>query len=269
MASALILENVTISYPIRRTQAVKGNDPGAVLRLAYGGGARATNADVLRNIWLSLRDGDRIAIIGRNGSGKSTLLRTMAGIYAPTTGRIWRRGVVAPIFSASAGFLGQATGYENIYLRGMLLGLTKEEVTERLGEITGFADIGDWLYQPVSTYSSGMALRLAFAITTSIRPNILLLDEWIGAGDALFIQRAQERLENLVQRANILAVASHADALIRRFCTRAIVLERGAVVFDGDVNHALDFYKELVALAAQANKDNRPDTPFGEVETAA
>lgn len=268
MPSALVMENVTISYPIRKTVVQKGEDPGAMLRVAYGGGARTSTADVLRNIWLSLTDGDRIAIIGRNGSGKSTLLRTMAGIYAPTTGRMWRRGVVAPIFSASAGFVQQATGYENIFLRGMLLGLTKKEVAERVKEITAFADIGDWLYQPVSTYSSGMALRLAFAITTSIRPNILLVDEWIGAGDALFLKRARERLTTLVESANILAVASHQDALIQQFCTRAIVIDRGHIVYDGPVTDALEYYGELVALAAESGRDTRPDSPFGEMDAA-
>ncbi len=109
-----------------------------------------------------------------------------------------------------------------------------------------------------------MALRLAFAITTSIRPNILLVDEWIGAGDALFIQRAQERLEDLVRSANILCVASHADALVRKFCTRAIVLDRGAIIFDGSVKEGLGYYAELVALAAGSDRDRRPDTPFGE-----
>lgn len=231
MTSSLVLENVTVTYPI---QKVRGGDDAPAF------------VDVLRNVWLDLRDGDRVAIVGRNGAGKSTLLRTMAGIYAPTTGRIWRQGVVAPIFSASVGFVPQASGYENIFLRGMLLGLSKQQLTEKLDDILGFADIGEWIHQPVQTYSSGMALRLAFAITTSIEPNILLVDEWIGAGDALFLQRARARLKVLVENANILAVTSHTDALVRQFCNRAIILDKGAIIFRGGVDDAFLFYRKMV-----------------------
>jgi ABC-2 type transport system ATP-binding protein/lipopolysaccharide transport system ATP-binding protein len=263
MESALILENVTVSYPVRRAAGGKG--ASRALQSAYFSAPRHDSVDVLKNIWLTLKDGDRIGIIGRNGSGKSTLLRTMAGIYAPTTGRMWTRGRVAPIFSSSAGFAPQATGYENIFLRGMLIGISRADIEARIDQICAFADIGDWMHQPISTYSSGMTLRIAFAITTCMRPNILLVDEWIGAGDALFMKRAGERLEELIASANILAVATHANAILKRFCSRGIVMDRGVIMFEGGVDDALAYYSELVALSEESGRDARPDSPSGEV----
>jgi ABC-type polysaccharide/polyol phosphate transport system ATPase subunit len=262
MNAALILENATISYPIRK---VPRRGAARALRAAYFSPPRGGSVDVLKNIWLSLKDGDRLAIIGRNGSGKSTMLRTMAGIYAPTTGRIWTRGIIAPMFSASAGFVPYATGFENIFLRGMLLGMSKAQIEARIDDICAFADIGDWMFQPVSTYSSGMSLRVAFAITTCMRPNILLMDEWIGAGDALFMERAGERLGSLVTSANILVLASHQNRILSEFCNRAIVLERGLIVFEGGVDDAIAYYSELVALSRESARDARPDSALGDI----
>lgn len=266
MASSLVLENVTVSYPIQKVGAAPRS---GIARALAPGKLGGTSVDVLRNVWIDLRDGDRLAIIGRNGAGKSTLLRTMAGIYAPTTGRIWREGVVAPIFSASVGFIPQSSGYENIFLRGMLLGLSRQQITERVDDILAFADIGDWIHQPVQTYSSGMALRLAFAITTSIDPNILLLDEWIGAGDALFTQRARARLKVLVENANILAVTSHRDALVRQFCNRAIILDKGGIIFHGEVDDAFLFYRKLVEQQREADKDVQKARERAEADASA
>jgi ABC-type polysaccharide/polyol phosphate transport system ATPase subunit len=262
MDAALLLENVSVTYPIRALP--RAGARGSLLRLAYGGAAKSGTAPVLRNIWLTLGPGDRLGVIGRNGSGKSTLLRTMAGIQAPRSGRVWSRGVVAPILSASVGFMPQATGQENIFLRGMLLGMSKAEIRGKVDSILSFADLGDWIYQPISTYSSGMTLRLAFAICTSMEPDVLIVDEWIGAGDSLFMQRARERLQDLVRRSSILVLASHSDAILRSFCNRSIVIESGAIVFDGPTPDALAYYGELIEISNQARDDARPQSPFGE-----
>lgn len=230
--ASLILENVSLRYPNNANQ--RPSEP--------------TSPSVDR-ISLNLGDGDRLAIIGRNGSGKTTLLRLLSGIYHPTSGRIWSSGRKAAILSATSGFEPDATGYENIFLRGMLLGMTRAEVKRALPDITRFADLGDALKQPLSNYSSGMALRLAFAICTSMRPQILIFDEWIGVGDAVFMERAQHRLDRMLDAASMLILASHSEAIISQFCTRAIVIEGGRIGFDGPVDAALAYYRELISVA--------------------
>ena len=236
-AACLILENVSLDYPVK----------GAGRRTA-----ERTRKRALDRLNLSLAEGDRVAIIGRNGSGKTTLLRLLSGIYSPTSGRIWTSGRRAAILSAASGFEQNASGYENIFLRGMLLGMSKAEVKRALADITRFADLGTALHQPLSTYSSGMALRLAFAICTSMRPQILIFDEWIGVGDAVFMERAQHRLDRMLDSASMLILASHSEAIISKFCTRAIVIEGGRVGFDGPVRDALSYYRELIAIAQLA-----------------
>jgi ABC-type polysaccharide/polyol phosphate transport system ATPase subunit len=257
--AGITLENVSVAFPIRGAPR-PGRVGGLLRRLrgAYGGQRPNKSATVLSNIWLSLKRGDSLAILGHNGAGKSTLLRTLAGVYPPSTGRMWTQGVVAPIFSPQVGFVPNASGFENIFLRGMLLGMSREEVASKANEIRAFADIGDWIYEPVATYSSGMALRLAFAVCTSMRPDILLIDEWIGAGDALFMQKAGERLANLVSSVEILVLASHRDSILRQFCNQGIVLDRGAIVFQGSVSDAIAFHGELVRLYAESGRDARP-----------
>lgn len=229
MQTSLILENTSLVYPQRANKSP----------------ARPS----VDRVSLNFADGDRVAIIGRNGSGKTTLLRLLSGIYHPTSGRIWSVGRRAAILSASSGFEQGATGYENIFLRGMLLGMTKAEVKRAVPDISRFADLGDALHQPLSSYSSGMALRLAFAICTSMRPKILIFDEWIGVGDAVFMERAQHRLSRMLDSASMLILASHSEAIISKFCNRAIVIEGGRIGFDGPVDAALAYYRELIAIA--------------------
>jgi lipopolysaccharide transport system ATP-binding protein len=165
-----------------------------------------------------------------------------------SAGRITQFGEIAAILSAQTGFVSQASGYENIFLRGLVLGLDRRSIEARLDEIASFAQLGDWLYQPVSTYSSGMALRLAFAVSTCVSSDILIMDEWIGAGDSRFLTAAQDRLQSLVSNSQILILASHNEKVVRSFCTRAIVLYDGSIVYRGQVPEALSFYEELNEL---------------------
>jgi lipopolysaccharide transport system ATP-binding protein len=231
MSQMIVLENLSLIFPRR----------GRVSKMA-----KYADRRVLSQISLTVRDGERLGIIGRNGSGKSTLLRVMAGVLRPTSGRIWSQGTLASILSASAGFEKAATGYENIFLRGMLLGMSRSEVKRAVPEILEFSGLGEAINLPLHTYSSGMIVRLAFGICTSIRPNILLFDEWIGVGDAMFIESADERLHSMLDHANIMVLTTHSEPLMKRFCNRAIVIEEGEIVAAGGLDHCWRFYRELI-----------------------
>jgi len=196
----------------------------------------------LRDISFSVQHGDRIGLIGPNGAGKSTLLRVLAGIYEPTGGSVRCDGQVVPLFNPSLGMEPEATGHQNIRLRGLLLGLRPQEIEAKRTEIGAFTELGNYLDMPVRTYSSGMALRLAFAISTCFVPEILLLDEWIGAGDAHFVEKAERRMQEVVAQSSIVVIASHSNDLIRRFCNKALYIEAGRVKAEGSVDDVLAAY---------------------------
>lgn len=220
--------------------------------LPFGGRGGRQYFDAISNLSFRLEKGDRLGLLGRNGSGKSTLLKALAGIYAPNRGRIDIRGDVASIFNASLGFIQDATGYENIYIRGTLLGLSYSEIEEKVNYITEFSELGDWLSRPVSTYSSGMALRLAFAITTSVECEILLLDEWLGAGDADFIGKARARMRQLVERTGILVLATHNLSLLSAVCNKVAVMEGGRFVAYGPADEVVPEYQKRLRASRKA-----------------
>ncbi|MFN3835007.1 MAG: ABC transporter ATP-binding protein [Glycocaulis sp.] len=226
--------NLTVAFPLRRA------------------GIRTTGAreehKALNKVSFTLKAGARVGLLGRNGSGKSTLLRTLAGVYPPTGGKLDVRGKVAAIFNASLGFVQDATGIENIYLRGAMLGLSFAEIKALLPGIVEFSELGDWVHEPIHRYSSGMALRLAFSITTAVRSDILLLDEWLGAGDAAFLRKARARMRGMVQDASIVVLATHNLNLMRSQCNQAMVLEEGKLVFFGDLDTAIEKYQEFRQL---------------------
>jgi ABC-type polysaccharide/polyol phosphate transport system ATPase subunit len=207
----------------------------SIIAQATGGKvmAGARHAVVVRAIDglnLQLRDGDRVGLMGHNGSGKSTLLRVLSGIYKPNAGRIEIEGHVGTLLDPTAGMDMEATGYENIYLRGHLLGMTTREIKSKLDEIASFSELGDFLSLPMKTYSAGMAARLAFAISTAPETDILLVDEGIGAGDAEFQKKAEERISRLFEKTSIVLIASHSEELLARFCNRRIRMEHGKLV---------------------------------------
>ena len=191
----------------------------------------------LHEINFRLNDGDRLGLIGHNGAGKSTLLNVLAGIYKPHRGVVSIGGRVTPLFNPSLGLDSDDTGYENIYTIGMFYGLTKQA-------------LGDFIHSPVRTYSSGMLLRLSFAIVTSLNPEILLMDEGIGAGDAAFAHKASERLGSFYEKINILVLASHSDALIKQMCNKAMLLDHGKILKLGEVDEVMDFYHERIHALA-------------------
>jgi ABC-2 type transport system ATP-binding protein/lipopolysaccharide transport system ATP-binding protein len=239
--ASLVLDKVTVDFPIYSgaSRSLKKTivSIGTGGHLTQGGGRISVQA--LKDISLQLGHGDRLGIIGHNGAGKTTLLRTMAGVYEPTIGRVRVSGRVSTIFDFALGLDFDATGYENITLQGMLLGLTRNGIASLVNEIAEFTDLGGYLDMPIRTYSAGMLTRLAFAVATSVEPEVLLMDEWIETGDAEFFQRAEERLHALVQRAGILVLASHNVSLIRRYCTTAIWLDHGQMKMIAPVEEAL------------------------------
>jgi ABC-type polysaccharide/polyol phosphate transport system ATPase subunit len=224
-----------------RRQVLEGLSIGGI----FSSGERQNKPSIiaLNDISLELEAGDRVALIGHNGAGKTTLLRVMAGIYEPTRGRAKVDGRISPIFDVQLGMDKEATGYENIALRGLLLGMTRPEIEASTEDIASFSELGPFLDMPLHTYSTGMALRLAFAISTSIEPEILLLDEWIGAGDKRFIEKAQDRLQKLIGQSNILVVATHQLRLVRKLCNKAVLLERGSIKEFGPAEEILEAYE--------------------------
>lgn len=225
-----------------------------VLAQATGGRVMAGARDVVTvraidNLNLEIADGDRIGLIGHNGSGKTTLLRVLAGIYKPASGSINIQGRVGTLLDPSAGMDSEATGIENVFLRGYLLGMSKREIEANLPDIADFTNLGDFLFLPMKTYSAGMAARLAFAISTAPRHDILLIDEGIGAGDIDFQEKARRRVEGLFSRTRIVLLASHSDTLIRQFCNRCLTMEHGRLI--GDMTLASTEASEFLALGRQ------------------
>jgi ABC-2 type transport system ATP-binding protein len=204
----------------------------------------------LSGITLNLKSGDRLGLIGGNGAGKSTLLRVLAGVYEPTQGRARVVGNVTPLFDINQGVDPDATGYENISLRAAYLGMSRSEVAEVADEIAEFTELGDYLDLPVRTYSAGMMLRLAFGVATTVKSDVLLLDEWIAVGDIGFFEKAQERASNFVSRSKVMVVASHSEDVIRRLCNKALWLRKGEPAGFGEVDEIMERYKSEQLNAA-------------------
>ena len=242
----IALENVSVSYPIY--QSSSRSIRRAILRTAVGGwvgnapDGKSVEVQALRNVFLEINAGDRLALIGHNGAGKSTFLRVLAGVYAPSAGELVKQGRAMSLFDIHLGFDEEATGYENIMMRGLLLGLTRVEINDRTERIAEFSGLGSFLELPVRTYSSGMTLRLLFSIATSIDADIVLIDEWLAAGDRAFVAKADAKLREVIGRSKIMVLASHHAALLRSLCNRGIVLDCGQITFDGPVDEALSFY---------------------------
>ncbi|MCK1304964.1 MULTISPECIES: ABC transporter ATP-binding protein [unclassified Bradyrhizobium] len=241
-AAHIALRNVSVRFPV-----LSFRDRSLRSRFVNAMTLRRTTAtphivSALNDVNLDIRAGDRVAIIGANGAGKTTLLRVLAGIYHPTSGSVDVLGRCLPLFDLSAGFDEEATGYENIMRRGLVIGARRSEIDAKRGEIAAFTELGDRLDLPLRTYSSGMMLRLIFAVATAVEGEIVLLDEWIGVGDQQFRKKARQRLDGIVVRAGILVLASHDIELIKSTCNRAILLEEGRIVAAGATDEILGQY---------------------------
>ena len=246
--SRIELKQVSIDFPIYGvdTRSLKNN----LLRCVSTGGrfSQAQNQIIevraLDNVSLVLEKGDRLGLIGHNGAGKSTLLRVLASIYPPTQGTVQIQGKVSALLDIMLGMEPDATGYDNIVLRGLLQSLNYQQIYALRDEIAEFTELGDYISMPVRTYSAGMKLRLAFAIATCIVPEILIIDEVINAGDESFIRKAEKRIHQFVNSAEIVVIASHSLNILKDLCNKVLWLEHGAVVFYGDIKQGLQRYTE-------------------------
>jgi len=196
----------------------------------------------LRDVSFTVRSGDRLGLIGGNGAGKTTLLRTLAGIYEPVMGRLEITGSLHALLDAQLGMNPDLTGRENILLRGLYSNLSKPEIARLEEDVREFAELGEFMDLPVRIYSAGMVVRLGFGLATAIRPRILIMDEWLMAGDASFIEKARARLEDMVSGAEILVLASHSPTVVKEWCDRVLWLDQGQVRDDGPPERVLERY---------------------------
>jgi len=240
----LRLENVSLKYPIYNTHARSLRS--RIVSIATGGVARVARArmveiEALRGINLELRDGDRLGLLGANGSGKSTLLKVLAGLYQPTEGTVDRAGRAETLFDLSLLDM-DASGADNIRLLIAIRGIGRDEGKALTARIAEFSELEDYLDLPVRTYSSGMLTRLGFSIATAIEPEILLIDEVLGAGDQYFLKKAVKRIEEISERSRILVLASHSLEMLRQFCVRGIVMRRGQILESGPIRDVIAKY---------------------------
>jgi ABC-type polysaccharide/polyol phosphate transport system, ATPase component len=227
------MNNVCVDFPIYNTT---GRSLKNQLMQAATGGRMGSNergrvvVRALQKISLDLKEGDRLGVIGHNGAGKSTLLRVISGVYEPIEGFLDIKGKITSMIDLSIGMDGEATGIENIYLRGALLGFNRKWLSSKVSDIVDFAGLGDFIRMPLRTYSTGMQMRLAFSIATLVQPEIILMDEWLNVGDADFQKKAQHRLQEIVKKSSILVIATHSPELVAKVCNRTIRLDRGTLI---------------------------------------
>jgi len=248
--ASLRLRDIAVEFPIysggsRSLRKVLFN------RTTQGNLARDAHdritVQALNGITMDIETGDRLALIGANGAGKSTLLKVLAGIYEPTRGQLHASGRISALLTASIGLNPDATGRENIITRGLFMDVHPRDMRPRIEEIIEFTELGYFIDMPVRTYSAGMMIRLCFAVATSVRPQILLMDEWVGAGDAAFLNKARRRMEDFLSGTSILVLASHSVPLLKEWCNRAILLDHGHIVAMGSVDEVGAAYESSFA----------------------
>lgn len=243
----LRMSNVSVDFPVFSSQSrglinsLLRFDRSLQQRIESKGGAGVT-VHALRDISLQLEAGDRVALIGRNGAGKTTMLRVMSGVYEPEQGEISANGNISALTDLMLGVDPEASGYDFVVTRGIVMGLTKAQARGLFADVEAFTELGDYLHLPVRSYSTGMLLRLAFAVSTAVVPDILLMDEMIGVGDGQFIERAHRRLDELMSRVEILVLASHNEEILRAFCTKGVVMSEGRIVHRGNLADCLAFH---------------------------
>lgn len=241
----IVLEDVHVDFPLlqqdQRSLKRLISAPLKPMRIAVDTRERPI-LRALKGINLTLGEGDRVAVVGPNGAGKSTLLRVLAGIYPPTSGRAIIEGRIGALLTVGLGMRDDVSGFENIEFCLLLLGVPSAEINQKREEIVAFAGLGEFIHLHVGAYSAGMRTKLAFAVATSIDPEILILDEVFGTGDAAFVRKAEERMTDLIQRSRILVFASHAPALVERFCSKAIWVEGGLIKDYGDARSVCEAY---------------------------
>jgi len=225
MSVVMRLEDVTLEYPVPRQYRKENITPSGI-----------------RNISLEVNQGEVLGIIGQNGSGKSTLLKTMAGVFPPDSGSIYTRGSVSLLAGVGVGFHKELTGRENAYLYGALMGRTKEQIDALIDEIQSFAELKHHFDRPIRTYSSGMKSRLGISVATAFKPDLLLIDEVLGVGDASFRKKSEKRVKDMISESGTVVIVSHSLGMLKSICNRIIVLESGSVLHEGNVEVGLELY---------------------------
>lgn len=245
----IVLKGVTVDFQIysAANRSLKKQILGRRVRGRITDDEGRLVVRALNDVHLDLEKGDRLALIGRNGAGKTSLLRVLAGVYEPTRGSAEFSGKVTALFDIGLGIDPEASGLENVFLRGALLGIKKSQLSKLLPDIAEFTELGDYLHMPVRTYSTGMMLRLAFGISTAVSPEILLMDEFITVGDESFMRKAEARMRDFVDRAGIIVLASHSKEILARLCNKGLWLEAGKVRGFGPLDEILGEYQRSVA----------------------
>ncbi len=237
---AIRLENVTVAY--RAPHERIGTFKEYVIRW-FQRRVKYQHFMALNNVSLTLKKGETVGIIGHNGAGKSTLLKLISRVLTPTSGRVWVRGKVAPLLELGAGFHPELTGRENVYLNGSILGLSREEIDERIQDIIDFSELHEFIDAPMRTYSSGMWARLGFAVATDTDPDILILDEIMSVGDEAFQRKSEARMRSFFEKGITILLVSHNMEQVEKLCTRVIWLDHGVVKAEGKAEEVITRYK--------------------------
>lgn len=239
------VENVSLTYPIYGTNA--RSFKATLLNLATGGrlerGDKSVIVEALKGVSFKLEKGDRLALLGHNGAGKSTLLKVLANIYEPTKGVVNVKGRTNCLFDIMMGMDHELNGYENITLRSLILGLSKQEVRKIIPQVEEFAELGDYMKMPIKSYSSGMKVRLAFGLITHVFSEVLLIDEIVNVGDAKFIEKATAQMYKLINQSEFMVLSTHDTHIVKKLCNKALLLENGALKYMGGVEEALTMYQ--------------------------
>ncbi len=254
MSHLIDLKDVGVEFPIYDAKSRSFKSQVANLTRGVISSKKESSTVTVKSLdglTFSLKEGDKLGLIGNNGAGKSTLLKLLAGIYEPTSGTITkgtikRKGKIVPLLDIALGMDDDSTGYQNIKLRGLLLGMTNAEIESKIEEIACFTELGDYLNLPIRVYSTGMRVRLAFAVSTSVDPDVLLLDEIIGTGDASFLNKAKKRFQELQERAKVVVLSSHDNNVILKTCNKVLWLEGGKPKMIGDPEEVLNKYMDSV-----------------------
>ena len=231
MTTVMKLDNVTLEYPVPRQYRKENIQPSGI-----------------RNISLEIKQGEVLGIIGRNGSGKSTLLKVMAGVFPPDTGKIATRGSVSLLAGVGVGFHKELTGRENAYLYGALMGRTTSQIDALIGEIQEFAELKHHFDRPIRTYSSGMKSRLGISVATAFKPDLLLIDEVLGVGDASFRKKSEERVKEMINQSGSVIIVSHSMALLKSICNNIIIIEHGKIADEGEPDLIIQSYSNLLGI---------------------
>lgn len=260
MGAMIKVEHLSLDVPVFLQRERGSTGWGGMFFGAAFDPPKRRMARLLDDLSFEIKEGDRVAILGRNGAGKSTLLRVLNRVYQPSHGSVVVEGSCQALLNMSLGFNAEATVRENIHLRGIAMGLKSSFLREQIGPILEFSGLQEKVNHRLRTLSSGQKMRLGFAISTSVQHDIILMDEWVGAGDADFMAKAKERMRSRVGGSKIVVLASHSVGLLRDTCNKALVLERGRLVHAGDITSSLKHYHDLMARTR-----NTPDAP-GETE---